>query len=298
MEYRKFGNTDLRVSALGLGAGQIGDERQSESNVGYLLQFAVDQGITLLDTARGYGLSEERIGRHLKHRRQELVISTKVGYDIAGHADWTFGCVAAGVDAALKRVQTDYLDIVHLHSCPLPVLQQGDVIRALQEAQQAGKVRVIAYSGENEELAWAVNSGFFGSVEHSLNLCDQQVISTVLPLAADKQLGVIAKRPVANAPWRFNDCPTGDYAEVYWKRLDKMRKNAPHLLPPEMEWQELAIRFSAYTPGVSSIIIGTSNIEHLKHNISLMRGALPDDDYLRLRDAFARNNPGDWNGQI
>ena len=84
----------------------------------------------------------------------------------------------------LQRLQTDYLDIVHLHSCSLAVLQQGDAIRALQDAQQAGKIRVIAYSGENDELAWAVNSGLFGSVEHSLSLCDQRVIQQSLPQAS------------------------------------------------------------------------------------------------------------------
>lgn len=298
MEYREFGKTDLTVSVLGLGAGQIGDDRLPESEVGSLLNFAVDQGITLIDTARGYGLSEERIGRHLKHRRQEVVISTKVGYDIPGHNDWSSSCVTAGVEAALQRMQTDYLDIVHLHSCSLAVLQQGEVINALQETQRAGKVRVIAYSGENEELTWAVNSGLFGSIEHSLNVCDQQAIATVLPLAIDSGLGIIAKRPLANAPWRFSHCPIGDYAEEYWRRWDKMRQNPLSLLPPDLEWQELALRFSAYTPGVSSIIVGTANLSHLKHNLSLLRGPLSEDDYLSLRDVFARNDPGSWNGQV
>lgn len=298
MECRKFGKTGLTVSALGLGAGQIGGNHLSESEVGNLLQFAVDEGITLLDTARGYGLSEERIGRHLKHRRQDIVISTKVGYDISGYEDWTAGCITAGVEAALKRLQTDYLDIVHLHSCSLAVLQQGEVIQALQTAQQAGKVRVMAYSGEDEELAWVVESGLFGCVEHSLNVCDQQVIDAVLPLAVEKGMGVIAKRPLANAPWRFEHCPTGDYAEAYWTRWNTMCRSVPGLKPGSIEWQELALRFSAYTPGVSSIIVGTSSLQHLKQNVSLMQGALPDNDYQHLREAFAQSNPGNWNGQV
>lgn len=298
MEYRDFGSTGLRVSVLGLGAGQIGDARLDEAEVARLLHFAVDQGITLFDTARGYGLSEERLGRHLGHQRQQLVISTKVGYDMAGHADWSPGCIQAGVDAALQRLQTDYLDIVHLHSCSLAVLQQGDAIRALQDAQQAGKIRVIAYSGENDELAWAVNSGLFGSVEHSLSLCDQRVIQQSLPQASAAGLGVIAKRPVANAPWRFAACPVGDYAEEYWWRWDTMRQRDPDLLPPGLEWQELALRFSAYTPGVSSIIVGTANPAHLHHNVSLLNGPLPDDEYRRLREAFHRQDPGWWVGQV
>lgn len=153
MEYRQFGHSGLNVSLLGLGAGQIGDARLSESDVAHLLHFAVDQGITLLDTARGYGLSEERIGRHLANKRHQLVLSTKLGYDMPDHADWSAGCITAGVEAALQRLQTDYLDIVHLHSCSLEVLQRGEVITALQAAQQAGKVRVIAYSGETPSYA-------------------------------------------------------------------------------------------------------------------------------------------------
>ncbi len=298
MEYRDFGTSGLRVSILGLGAGQIGDGRISETDVGYLLAFAVDQGITLLDTARGYGLSEERIGRHLSHKRQQLVLSTKLGYDMAGHADWSANCITAGVEAALQRLQTDYLDIVHLHSCSLDVLQQGDAISALQAAQQAGKVRVMAYSGENEALDWAVNSGLFGSVEHSLSLCDQRVIQQTLPRASAAGLGVIAKRPVANAPWRFAACPVGEYAEEYWWRWDTMRQRDPDLLPPGLEWQELALRFSAYTPGVSSIIVGTANPAHLQHNINLLNGPLPDDEYRCLRETFHRQDPGWWVGQV
>ena len=208
---------------------------------------------------------------------------------------WT---TVSGVDSALQRLQTDYLDIVHLHSCSLAVLQQGDAIRALQDAQQAGKIRVIAYSGENDELAWAVNSGLFGSVEHSLSLCDQRVIQQTLPQASAAGLGVIAKRPVANAPWRFAACPVGDYAEEYWWRWDTMRQRDPDLLPPGLEWQELALRFSAYTPGVSSIIVGTANPAHLHHNVSLLNGPLPDDEYRRLREAFHRQDPGWWVGQV
>lgn len=298
MEYRQFGHSGLNVSLLGLGAGQIGDARLSESDVAHLLHFAVDQGITLLDTARGYGLSEERIGRQLANKRHQLVLSTKLGYDMPDHADWSAGCITAGVEAALQRLQTDYLDIVHLHSCSLEVLQRGEVITALQAAQQAGKVRVIAYSGENAELRWAVHSGLFGSVEHSLNLCDQRVIDDPLPQAQAAGLGVIAKRPIGNAPWRFASCPVGEYAEEYWWRWHTMSQREPELLPAGMDWQTLALRFSAYTPGVSSIIVGTTNPSHLRHNLQQLSAPLPPDVYQRLRDAFTRHDPGWWYGQV
>ena len=114
MNTRPFGQTGLNVSALGFGAMHLNDERVSEQDAGRLLNQVLDLGVTLIDTARGYGLSEERIGRHLAHRRQEFVLSTKVGYGIEGVPDWTYACIMAGVEAALWRMRCEVLDIVHL----------------------------------------------------------------------------------------------------------------------------------------------------------------------------------------
>jgi len=103
-----------------------------------LLNHALDLGLTLIDTARSYGLSEERIGRHLARRRDEFVLSTKVGYGIDGIPDWTYDCVVAGVDAARARLRTDVIDIVHLHSCGPGLLEAGEVARALADCAAAG----------------------------------------------------------------------------------------------------------------------------------------------------------------
>ncbi len=266
----------------------------SDKDVETLLNRALDAGVTLFDTARAYGSSEDRIGRFLSHRRKEFVLSTKVGYGIEGYPDWTYGCVEAGIDEALRLLRTDYIDIVHLHTCGLQILQQGGPLRALEEAVQSGKVRVAAYSGENEALAWAVDSGRFGSVQHSVSFCDQRVIDRLLPRETEKGLGLIAKRPVANIPWRFADCPRGDYAEEYWWRWKTM-----DLDPRGLEWQELALRFSAFTPGVHSCIVGTRSIEHVLQNIAILeKGPLPSDQYNEIRDAFHKNDPGWWVGMV
>ena len=87
MLLRPYGSTGLQVPALGFGAGQIGDASRDEGEVRRLLNTELDLGVTLIDTARGDGLSEERIGRHLAHRRGEFVLSTKVGYGIQGLPD-------------------------------------------------------------------------------------------------------------------------------------------------------------------------------------------------------------------
>lgn len=294
MEQRAFGNTGLNVSILGLGAGGIGDPSTPDKEIEQFLNRILDAGVSLIDTARAYGLSEDRIGRFLSHRRKEFVLSTKVGYGIAGFTDWTYDCVQAGIDEALRLLRTDYIDIVHLHTCGLRILQEGGPLRALEEAVQKGKVRVPAYSGENEALEWAVDSGRVGSVQHSVSISDQRVIDRVLPRSKTKGLGVIAKRPVANAPWRFADVPRGDYAEEYWWRWKTM-----DLDPRGLDWQELAIRFSAFTDGVHSCIVGTRNIEHVLQNISYVeKGPLPGDQYNEIHTAFYQKDPGWWVGEV
>ena len=78
---------------------------------------------------------DRRHRRHLAARRDESVLSTQVGYGIEGERDWTRSCIVAGIEAALRRMQTDWIDIVHLHSCPWTTLAEGDVITALEAAK-------------------------------------------------------------------------------------------------------------------------------------------------------------------
>jgi aryl-alcohol dehydrogenase-like predicted oxidoreductase len=210
---RAYGSTGLRVSLLGLGAGQIGDGQVDEAQVGKLLNEVLDQGITLIDTARGYGLSEERIGKHIAHRRKEFVLSTKVGYGVDGVLDWTYDCILAGVDRALKLMRTDHLDIAHLHSCPQDTLARGEVINALDRGVREGKIRVAAYSGDNEPLEWALASGRFRGLMCSVNPFDQRAIDRVVTPAGKRGIGLIAKRPIGNAPWLHANQPSGQYCE-------------------------------------------------------------------------------------
>jgi aryl-alcohol dehydrogenase-like predicted oxidoreductase len=290
---REFGKTGLRVSALGFGAGHIGSQSMDDAYAGTLLNRLVDRGVTLIDTARGYGLSEERIGRHLSWRRKDFVLSTKVGYGIPGHADWTFGCIVAGVEEALRLMRTDRIDIVHLHSCPKTILEAGEVIAALEKCRNEGKILSAAYSGENEALDFAVETGRFDSVECSVNLCDQRSLSGAVARASERGMGVIAKRPVANAPWRFAERPAGDYSEEYWHRWKTMAID-----PRGIGWNELALRFTAYSNGVASCIVGTTSLDHIEENIrALDQGPLDAPLYDSIRDAFRRWDR-EWTGQV
>ncbi len=291
MEQRALGSTGLLVSALGLGAGRIGGGEIAW--VDSLVSTALDLGVTLIDTARSYGDSEELLGRVLSGRRERVVLSTKVGYGVPGVPDWTGECIARGVEAALRRLQTDRIDVVHLHSCPRETLERSGVVEALQASVQAGNVRVAAYSGEGDALLWAIRSGAFGAVQCSVSVVDQGVLLGALPEAASRGLGVLAKRPLGNAPWRFSAPPAEDDVAEAWRRF-----GALGLQQGTLPWESLFARFAAFSPGVSSILLGTSSVEHLQAAASAVEaGPLAAPLAAILRDGFARVGSG-WAGRV
>jgi aryl-alcohol dehydrogenase-like predicted oxidoreductase len=293
METRTFGSTGLEVTLLGFGAMHIGSAGIDDETAGKMLNEVLDLGINLIDTARAYGESERRIGKYISRRRDEYILSTKVGYDVEWQPDWTYNAVYGGIEQALKLLQTDYIDIVHLHSCSREILEQGDVILALEQAKKDGKTRFIAYSGENEALDYAIASGRFDSIQASVNICDQRILDRQLPKAARRGMGIIAKRPIANAPWRFSLPPVGHYSAEYWHRLQKM-----HIDPHGLDWNELAIRFSAYSPGISTCIAGTSSMDHLLSNLNaLEKGPLDNALTTHIREEFKKYDD-QWKGLI
>jgi aryl-alcohol dehydrogenase-like predicted oxidoreductase len=284
---QKFGDTGLNVSMLGLGAGQIGTAEVSETAASDVLNGALDLGVTLIDTAASYGLSEERIGRHLGHRRDEFVLSTKGGQAVDGFPDWSTGSLRASIEQSLRRTRSERIDVYLLHSCPVEVLQRGDLQDTLDQAVAAGKIRVAGYSGDNEHLAFAVDSGRFAAIETSVNIADQWNFRHVVGHRPD--LGVIAKRPIANAPWRFTERPVGNYAELYWQRLQELQ-----LDPGGLDWAEFALRFSAYAPGVHCAIVGTANLGNLRRNVEAVNhGPLPPELLSAIDQAWQRMG-SDW----
>jgi aryl-alcohol dehydrogenase-like predicted oxidoreductase len=288
-----FGSTGIDVSRLGLGAGGLGDAGLSEKEAERLLLGAVDLGVTFVDAARSYGVAEERIGRYLGARRDEVVLSTKGGYGVGGVADWTGDAVRLGIEEALRRLRTDRIDVFHLHSCSVEVLARGDVVEALLAARRAGKIRVAAYSGENAALSHAVESGAFGSVQCSVNVFDQRAMDGAIAEASRRGIAVVGKRPLGNCAWRFDERPVGRYAEEYWVRMRAMA-----LDPSPLAWGELALRFAAFTPGVCTVVVGTTRLEHLEANVrTLQSGPLDDALRSRARAAFVAHDDG-WIGQV
>jgi aryl-alcohol dehydrogenase-like predicted oxidoreductase len=287
VEQRWFGDTGLQVSAIGLGAGQIGEADVDEAVAAAVLNGALDLGVTLIDTAHSYGSSEARIGRHLGHRRSEFVLSSKGGAGVEGFADWSPEALVATIEQSLRATRSERIDVFHLHSCPVEVLARGDLQDTLDAAVAAGKVGVAAYSGDNAALAAAVGSGRFGSIEASVSIADRWNLQHVID--GDHGLGVIAKRPIANAPWRFAERPVGQYAELYWERLRELRYDLAGLPPAE-----LALRFTAYAPGVTSAIVGTARIENLRGNLEAAdHGPLPPEVLQHLDETWRRVG-ADW----
>lgn len=289
MLQRSLGGTGLAVSAVGFGAMHF-DGVDDEAEVGRLLNGALDLGVTLIDTARGYGRSEERIGRHIAHRRREFVLSTKFGYGVEGEPDWTYGCIVQGVERALKLMRTEVIDIGHLHSCPLPLLQRGEVTQALADCVRAGKLRVAAYSGENAELAHALADERFGSVQCSLSLVDRGNGAQMPP---PRGQGVIVKRALAGLAWARDQRPNDFCEGQYWDRW-----RALALPDPGLPWAEVALRWAAQQPGVSSVLVGTKSLANLRAAIeSVERGALPQ-ALLEALDAAWQREGRAWPGII
>jgi aryl-alcohol dehydrogenase-like predicted oxidoreductase len=276
METRELGKTDLTVSRLGMGLNQIGYLPLSETEkAARVLNLALDSGISFLDTAACYGNSEELVGRAISGRRHEFVLSTKAGHAVgeAAGPSWTAETVRDSIERSLRRMRTDHLDVVHLHSCSVEILERGDVIQALRDAKEAGKTRAIGYSGDNEAAAWAVESGLFDTLQTSFNLVDQRARSRLFDGAKGRGMGIIAKRPIANAAWGAESSPSG-YAAAYYRRAQTMAQQGPI---PEAPGDPilLALGFTLAHQAVDTAIVGTSNAEHMQANIRLVEEELP-----------------------
>jgi aryl-alcohol dehydrogenase-like predicted oxidoreductase len=299
MQTIPLGKTGFEVSRLGVGLSEIrgaGVKKASQ-----VLNAALDAGINLLDTSTCYGDSEDLVGAAVSGRRDEYFLATKAGHsnEHTTGREWTYEIITSSVDASLRRLQTDHLDLVQLHSCGVDVLEEGGVITALQEARDAGKTRFIGYSGDNEAAHWAVDSGLFDTLQTSFNIVEQRArTSGLLGKAADAGMGVIAKRPIANAVWGVarRDGEQGEvtgYGAEYFKRALQMTAEGPIEGEPD-DAVKTALGFTFSHPQVSVAIVGTRNERHMASNIQLVEGGvgLPDAVVAALHDRFDRLGDG------
>jgi aryl-alcohol dehydrogenase-like predicted oxidoreductase len=297
MEKRAMGKTDMRVSVLGFGGAEIGFEQAAPETVRQLLHSALDAGLNVIDTAECYEDSEELIGAAVVGRRDDFYLFTKCGHpEGMGREDWRPESLLASLERSLRRLRTDRLDLVQLHSCSEAELRRGDVITALEEARRRGHTRYIGYSGDGGAARYAVECGRFDTLQTSVSIADQEALELTLPLARERQMGVIAKRPIANAVWRSPQKPANDYHHAYWERLQQLRYD---FLRDPREASAVALRFTLSVPGVHTAIVGTTKPGRWRENAELLAaGPLPREQFEAIRARWRAVADPTWVGQV
>lgn len=298
MEKRTFGKTGLQVTPLGFGGGEIGYEYASPDTVQELLTLALDAGLNVVDTAECYADSEEMIGNAVGNRRKDFYLFTKCGHGKTYTEEkWSKQDITDSIDRSLKRLKTDHVDLVQLHSCNEAILRKGEVIEALQKAKQDGKTRFIGYSGDGTDAVYAINTGAFDTLQTSVSIADQQALELTIPLATEKGMGIIAKRPIANAAWRSKTKPENTYIQPYWERLQELEYDFINGDPTESVAR--ALRFTLSVPGVHTAIVGTTKPGRWRENADLLaRGPLTKDEFEAIRKRWKSIAKKDWVGQV
>ena len=320
METRRFGNTGMEVSVLGLGTAEIGFEEVAGRTLDAIFGVAFDTGINVIDTAAMYGDSEEKIGRALRGRRSRCFLCTKCGrnpprrrsipgfYEYAHWQmqrlmrtvdehesfDWQPRILEWNIDQSLRRLEVDCIDVILLHSCSEETLRRGVVIEVLHRARQAGKVRHIGYSGDGLAALYAVQCRQFDALETSINIADQEALDLTVPVAIQHGMGVIAKRPIANGLWKSSHRPESVTNHAYWDRLRELQYD----FVQDGRAFETALRFTLSVSGVHTAIVGTTNPGHLHRDAeSAAAGILAKDQFDAIRATWKKVARPDWVGQ-
>ncbi|MDQ1589626.1 MAG: hypothetical protein QOG71_253 [Pyrinomonadaceae bacterium] len=288
----------MSVSVLGFGGSEIGYGQSAVETVERLLGSALDAGLNVIDTAECYVTSEELIGRAVSHRRADYYLFTKCGH-AAGIdlPDWDARLLEQSIERSLRRLRTHHVDLLQLHSCSEEVLRQGDVIEVLRRAREGGLTRYIGYSGDGRAALYAVECGAFDTLQTSVNVADQEALELTLPGARARGLGVIAKRPIANAVWKNAARPADPYVQPYWDRLRQL--DYQFLRGDMAEAVSTALRFTLSVPGVQTAIVGTERPERWRQNAALLaEGALDAAQFEAIRARWAERAGADWAGEV
>jgi len=285
------------VSVLGFGGSEIGYDRVAVRTVERLLGSALDAGLNVIDTAECYEDGEELIGKAVGSRRREFYLLTKCGHSRGwGRGDWRLKSLLASIERSLKRLATDHVDLIQLHSCSLAELEKGDAIEALERARERGWARYIGYSGDGAAARHAVECGRFDTLQTSISVADQEAIELTLPLAGARGMGVIAKRPLANVAWRYRRKPES-YYEDYWRRLRRL--DYPFLRDAPTVAVGTALRFTLGVAGVHTAIVGTTKPERWQENATLLAaGALPAAEFDAIRTRWREVADASWTGEV
>lgn len=315
MRYRKLGETGILVSEVGFGAWGIGGRTAGATSYGdtddaqslRALHRALDLGITLFDTSSAYGSghSEVLIGRAVAGRRGEAVIATKAGYD-----DWTkppdfsAAAIRRSTELSLKRIGTDYLDVLQLHNPPPDVLSASETREVLASLAAEGKIRSWGVSAKNPTGAVeALRVADAPIVQANFNMMDVRVVTEgLLDEVTRHGAAFIARTPLCfgfltGTIDRTTVFAAGDHRAA-WARaqLDNWIDGARDLISavaatPGREAVLSALRFCLSFDGVSSVIPGVLHPAEAETNAEASeQGALPVDFVEKVLAINAKRN--------
>ncbi|MEZ4552885.1 MAG: aldo/keto reductase [Dehalococcoidia bacterium] len=290
---RILGRTGLEVTRLGYGAMSL-DDRFGRvippDEATRILNAVLDAGINYIDTSPDYGPSEELIGQAIAHRRREYFLATKCGCPLsleagAGHV-YTPENIVAAVEQSLRRMRTDYLDVVQFHGNPsMATLEEQGAIEALRGLQRTGTVRVIGMSGTGERLRAQIASGVFDVLQIPYSAL-QREDEGAIGLAATAGAGTVIRGGVARG------APSEEKA---WgiRRLPEVPEERPRALWEAAHLDDLIegesrmgfmLRFTLSHPDGHTTIVGTANLDHLRGNLEAVgRGPLAADLYAEAK---------------
>ena len=305
MEYRQLGRTGLRVSLMALGCGgpsRLGlSTGRTTAQSAAVVQAALDAGVNVIDTATAYQ-TEPLVAAGLRGRpRDRVVLSSKRGLSADGGELLSGAELEAAVEASLRRLETDYIDIYHLHGVSPEQYPHArdEMVPALQRLQAAGKVRFLGITErfgsdtEHRMLRHGLADGLFDVVMVGFNMLNQTARDTVLRVAGEHGVGTMimfAVRRAFSRPQRLREllaelAGRGEVAPELAAADDPLR----FLSAEAADLAEAAYRYCSFQPGASTVLSGTGNLDHLQRNVaSFARGPLSAAAMARIDRLFAR----------
>ncbi len=291
-----LGRTGLAVTKLGYGAMELRGNRGrtiEDDDATSVLNAVLDSGINYIDTSPDYGLSEERIGRAISHRRDEFFLASKCGCPV-GQPEPTPGLrrehiftpenIRAGVEQSLRRMKTDHLDLVQFHISPSrETLEQNESLDELIALRDEGKTRFIGMSGTLPNVTDHIAMGVFDAFQIPYSAVEREHEDSI-SAAASAGAGTVIRGGVARGIPASERDSLGALPEAFRQRfeerLDRFENANLDDLLDGMSRMEFMLRFTLSHPDMHTTIVGTANPDHLAANVAAaVKGALPPDVY-------------------
>ena len=304
----QLGDTGLEVSKIGLGTVEIGlayglgnEGLPSEQDAISLLKTVVEMGITYIDTARGYGLAEERIGKSGIGKNSTVIIGTKFGQFLKQepslHGPELEKRVRQDIDESRKNLNQEVLQLAQFHNELEDFADYSEIIEIAEKLKIEQKVLHvgIAVRGEAAALA-AIETNFFETIQLAYNIVDQRMAENVLELAHEKNIGIINRSVLLKGALTPARAKLPETLAQLLKNADKAEKIAKSI---GINLPTLAIRFVLSSPAVSTALIGTVNANRIESALEAFNaGPLPEDVLEQLRTLAitdpAEIDPAQW----